>query len=122
MLANRANLVKSVIYLKSGEFRTRPLTSDSTHNAPTTFVKANGNVSIFTNKGFVKLNKSKYSGKLILVPKDDDRFSILEEIGIEEYLPGVIEGEMPIKWKDDALQAQVIAARTFAIYKRKINR
>ena len=74
-----------------------------------------------SNKGFVKLNKSKYCGKLILVPKDDDRFSILEEIGIEEYLPGVIEGEMPIKWNDDALQAQVIAARTYAIYKRKIN-
>jgi len=121
MLANRANLVKSVIYLKSGEFRTRPLTSDSIHNASTTFVKANGNVSILTNKGFVKLNKSKYCGKLILVPKDDDRFSILEEIGIEEYLPGVIEGEMPIKWNDNALQAQVIAARTYAIYQRKIN-
>ena len=123
ILANRANLIKSVIYLKSGEFRTRPLTSDSTHNAPTTLVKANGNVSIVTNvtnDGFVKLNKSKYSGKLIFVPKDDDRFSILEEIGVEEYLPGVIEGEMPIKWKDDALQAQVIAARTYAIYQRKI--
>ena len=120
LLANRANLIKSVMFLKSGNFRTRPLTPDSTHNAATTFVKANGNVSIFTNNGFVKLNKSKYCGKLVLVPKDDDRFSILEEIGIEEYLPGVIEGEMPSKWKDDALQAQVIAARTYAIYKRKI--
>jgi stage II sporulation protein D len=45
----------------------------------------------------------------------------LEEIGIEEYLPGVIEGEMPIMWNDEALQAQVIAVRTYAIYKRKIN-
>ena len=123
ILANRANLIKSVMYLKSGEFRIRPLTTDSTHNVPTTLVKANGNVSIVTNVtngGFVKLNKSEYCGKLIFVPKDDDRFSILEEIGIEEYLPGVIEGEMPIKWKDDALQAQVIAARTYAIYQRKI--
>ncbi len=120
VLINRANLIESNIYLKSGEFRTRPLTSDSTHNAPTTFVKANGNVTVFTNNGFVKLNKTKYSGKLILVPKGNDRFSILEEIGIEEYLPGVIEGEMPIKWKDDALQAQVIAARTYTLYQRKI--
>jgi stage II sporulation protein D len=120
ILADRKSLKKSVIYLKSGDFRTRPLTSDSAHNAPTTFVKANGNVNIFTNNGFVQLNKSKYSGKLILVPKDNDRFSILEEIGIEEYLPGVIEGEMPIMWNDDALQAQVIAIRTYAIYKRKI--
>jgi stage II sporulation protein D len=120
ILVGREKLKKSVIYLKSGDFRTRPLTSDSAHNAPTTFVKANGNVSIITNNGFVQLNKFKYCGKLILVPKDNDRFSILEEIGIEEYLPGVIEGEMPIMWNDDALQAQVIAVRTYAIYKRKI--
>ncbi|MGR3293444.1 MAG: SpoIID/LytB domain-containing protein [Candidatus Scalindua sp.] len=122
ILADRENLKKSVIYLKSGDFKTRPLTSDSAHNAPTTFIKANGNVSIYTNNGFVKLNKLKYCGKLILVPKDNDRFSILEEIGIEEYLPGVIEGEMPIMWNDDALQAQVIAVRTYAIYKIKIKR
>ena len=121
ILADRENLKKSVMYLKSGDFRTRPLASDSTHNTPTTFVKTNGNVSIFTNKGFVELNESKYCGKLILVPNEDNRFSILEEIGIEEYLPGVIEGEMPIMWNDDALQAQVIAVRTYAIYKRKIN-
>ncbi|MCR4290279.1 MAG: SpoIID/LytB domain-containing protein [Candidatus Scalindua sp.] len=121
ILADRDNLKKSVMYLESGDFRTRPLTSDSTHNTSTTFVKANGNVSIFTNKGFVELNKSKYCGKLILVPKEDNRFSIVEEIGIEEYLPGVIEGEMPIMWNDDALQAQAIAVRTYAIYKRKIN-
>ncbi len=119
ILSNRANLIKSVIYIKSGEFRTKPLIPDSTHNAPTTLVKANGNISIDTNDGFVKLNKLKYSGKLIFVPKGNDRFSVLEEIGIEEYLPGVIEGEMPIKWKDDALQAQAIAARTYAIYQRK---
>lgn len=112
-------MIRSVIYLKSGEFWTRPLPSDSTHQAPTTFVKANGNITVFTNNSFIKLNKSKYCGKLILVPKEDNRFSILEEIGIEEYLPGVIEGEMPIKWKDDALQAQAIAARTYAIYQRK---
>ena len=120
ILVGRENLKKSVMYFKSGDFRTRLLTSDSTNNTPTTFVKANGNVSIFSNKGFVGLNKSKYCGKLILVPKEDDRFSILEEIGIEEYLPGVIEGEMPMMWNDDALQAQAIAIRTYTIYKRKM--
>ncbi len=120
ILANRSDLINSVVYLKSGEFRTRPLTSDSKLKDPTTFAKANGNVSIISKDGFVRLNKSKYCGKLVLVPKENDRFSILEEIGIEKYLPGVVEGEMPIKWKDDALQAQVIAARTYAIYQKKI--
>ncbi len=120
ILADRENLKKSILYLKSGDFRTKPLASEPTHNAPSNFIKANGNVSIFTSKGFVKLKKSKYCGKLILIPKEDDRFSILEEIGLEEYLPGVVEGEMPMMWNDDALQAQVIAVRTYVIYKRKI--
>ena len=120
ILASRTNLPKSVIFLKSGEFRIRPQTSHSTSQASTTFVKTNSNVGIVSDNGFIKIDKSKYRGKLILVPEIKDRFTVLEEIGIEEYLPGVIEGEMPTLWQDDAIQAQVIAARTYAIYQKKI--
>ncbi|GAX59763.1 sporulation protein and related proteins [Candidatus Scalindua japonica] len=120
ILSNKENLTKSVIYLKSGNFRIKSLTSGSTLDVPATFAKADGNVTVFSDNGFVKLNKLKYSGKLIFVPDNNNRFSILEEIGVEEYLPGVIEGEMPIKWNDDALQAQAIAIRTYAIYQRKV--
>lgn len=96
-----------------------PQASYSTPEASTTFVKTSSNVGIVSDKGFIKIDKSKYRGKLILVPQNEDRFSVLEEIGIEEYLPGVIEGEMPTMWRDDAIQAQVIAARTYAIYQKK---
>jgi stage II sporulation protein D len=119
ILASRTNLPKSVIFLKSGEFRIMPQTSYSTPEASTTFVKTSSNVGIVSDKGFIKIDKSKYRGKLILVPQNEDRFSVLEEIGIEEYLPGVIEAEMPTMWRDDAIQAQVIAARTFAIFQKK---
>ena len=120
ILASRTKLPKSVIFLKSGEFRIRPQTSHSSSEASTTFVKTNSNVGIISDNGFIKIDKSKYRGKLILVPQNKDRFSVLEEIGIEEYLPGVIEGEMPTLWQNDAIQAQVIAARTYAIYQKKI--
>jgi len=120
ILASSASLPKSVIFLKSGEFRIKPQSSQSTSEASTTFVKTNSNVGIVSDNGFIKIDKSKYRGKLILVPEITDRFTVLEEIGIEEYLPGVIEGEMPTLWQDDAIQAQVIAARTYAIYKKKI--
>ncbi len=119
ILASRANLPKSVIFLKSGEFRIRPQASHSTSEASTTFVKTNSNVGIVSDNGFIKIDKSKYRGMLILVPQKKGRFSVLEEIGIEEYLPGVIEREMPTLWRDDAIQAQVIAARTYAIYQKK---
>jgi stage II sporulation protein D len=120
ILASRANLPKSVIFLESGEFRIKPLSSYSTSEASTTFVKTNSNVGIVSDNGFIRIDKSKYRGKLILVPEIKDRFTVLEEIGIEEYLPGVIEEEMPTLWQDDAIQAQVIAARTYAIYQKKI--
>ncbi len=121
ILASRTNLPKSVIFLKSGEFRIRPQASHSASKNSTTFVKTNTNVGIVSDNGFIKIDKSKYRGKLILVPQKQDRFSVLEEIGIEEYLPGVIEEEMPTLWQDDAIQAQVIAARTYAIYQKKTN-
>jgi stage II sporulation protein D len=120
ILVSGTNLPKSVIFLKSGEFRIKPQASYSTSEASTTFVKTSSNVGIVSDKGFIKIDKSKYRGKLILVPQNKERFSVLEEIGIEEYLPGVIEGEMPTMWQDDAIQAQVIAARTYAIYQKKI--
>jgi stage II sporulation protein D len=120
ILVSKSNLPRSVIFLKSGEFRIKPQASYSTSEASTTFVKTSSNVGIVSDKGFIKIDKSKYRGKLILVPQNKERFSVLEEIGIEEYLPGVIEGEMPTMWRDDAIQAQVIAARTYAIYQKKI--
>lgn len=119
ILARRPRLNRSVIYFKSGEYRTRPIKTDSTYKDFTTFVKSNESVSIVTENGFIKLNELRYRGKLIFVPRGNNRFSVLEEIGIEDYLPGVIEGEMPIRWNDDAIQAQVIAARSYAIYQIK---
>jgi len=119
ILAIKTHLPKSVIYLQSGEFRIRPQASYSTPEASTTFVKTNSNVGIVSDNGFIKIDKLKYRGKLILVPQNKDRFSVLEEIGIEEYLPGVIEGEMPTLWREEAIQAQVIAARTYALYQKK---
>ena len=37
---------------------------------------------------------------------------------LEEYLPGVVAGEMPAAFSIDALRAQAAAARTYALYKK----
>lgn len=42
------------------------------------------------------------------------------EINIEEYVKGVIAGEMPISFDIEALKAQAVAARTYAL--RRINK
>ncbi len=40
----------------------------------------------------------------------------VEEIGIDEYLYGVVSSEMPANFEEEALKAQAIVARTYTIY------
>src|SRR5207247_2378135 len=40
---------------------------------------------------------------------------VLNQLGLDDYVRGVIAGEMPSSWAPAALQAQAIAARTYAI-------
>ena len=41
----------------------------------------------------------------------------IESLDMEEYLVGVVAGEMPASFENEALKAQAIAARTYAYYK-----
>ncbi len=41
----------------------------------------------------------------------------VEEMEFEEYLKGVVAGEMEVDWPEDALAAQAILARTFTLQK-----
>ncbi len=40
----------------------------------------------------------------------------LREMALEDYLPGVVAAEMPASFPEEALKAQAVAARTFALY------
>jgi stage II sporulation protein D len=46
---------------------------------------------------------------------------IVIEIEIEEYIMGVVAGEMPAEFQTEALKAQAVAARTYLLYKLKKN-
>lgn len=54
------------------------------------------------------------------VPKvtiKDSKTSDEHIINLEDYVVGVVAGEMPASFKNEALKAQAIAARTYAAYK-----
>lgn len=42
-------------------------------------------------------------------------FEIVNDIGIEEYVKGVVAAEMPVSFEMEALKAQAVAARTYAL-------
>ena len=56
--------------------------------------------------------------KIKLAIKDTSTGNITN-IDLEEYVIGVIAGEMPASFEIEALKAQAIASRTYAIYKMK---
>lgn len=43
------------------------------------------------------------------------RLQIIDVVGLDAYLLGVVPGEMPKEWPEAALQAQAVAARSYAL-------
>jgi stage II sporulation protein D len=56
-----------------------------------------------------------YRGDLV-VHLTGGKLSVVNEIPIEDYLIGTLPGEMSPGWELDALRAQAVAARTYALY------
>lgn len=57
-----------------------------------------------------------YRGQLRLSAVSDQRFSVVNQVELEDYLGGVIGSEMPASWDLAALQTQAIASRTYVLY------
>jgi stage II sporulation protein D len=55
-----------------------------------------------------------YRGGLLLQPTGG-ALQVINVLGLDDYVRGVISGEMPSSWAPAALQAQAVAARTYAI-------
>lgn len=58
-----------------------------------------------------------YRGDLRIYPQDAGGFDVYNFVPMEEYLRSVVPRESPASWQPAALQAQAVAARTYAWYK-----
>ena len=52
--------------------------------------------------------------------KSADLADLIGHMEMEEYLAGVLPSEMPASWPLEALKAQAVAARTYALYRRQM--
>ncbi|MFO0082338.1 MAG: SpoIID/LytB domain-containing protein [Phycisphaerales bacterium] len=71
----------------------------------------------------VIVNGTRYPGVIELSIRSDlpaGSFDVIEHVGIEDYLRGVVSAEMFRTWPLAAFQAQAVAARSYAIH--EINR
>ncbi len=55
-----------------------------------------------------------YRGALMLHPGSGG-LSAINDVGLEDYLRGVVPSEMPSAWSEEALKAQSVAARSYAL-------
>ncbi|MEI8172588.1 MAG: SpoIID/LytB domain-containing protein [Deltaproteobacteria bacterium] len=62
------------------------------------------------------LNGQPYRGKFRILKNPKGGMDVVNVLGIEAYLYGVIPKEMSPQWFPEALRAQAIAARTYALY------
>ncbi|MEX0587870.1 MAG: SpoIID/LytB domain-containing protein, partial [Cyanobium sp.] len=64
--------------------------------------------------GTLLVNGSPYGGRLRLI-RDSEGLRLVNHIGLETYIAGVVGAEMPTSWSMEALRAQAVAARSYAL-------
>ena len=67
----------------------------------------------------IQVNGKGYRGWVEIRKKKNGLLLVVNELDIEEYLKGVVAAEIPPDWEFEALKAQAIASRTYAIYQKQ---
>ncbi len=75
---------------------------------------------IFTSRhgGPIQLNQRPYRGQ-IRIQKRAAGLLVINQIDLEQYLLGVVPAEMPPAWPMEALKAQAVISRTYALYRKQ---
>lgn len=66
------------------------------------------------DSGTVLIDGSEYRGSARFL-LNDTGLTVINYVDLEDYLKGVVPGEMPHSWPTEALKAQAVCARNFAL-------
>jgi stage II sporulation protein D len=64
----------------------------------------------------VRYKQRRYRGELEILLSESGRLSVVNVVPLEEYLLGVVPAEMPSGWEPEALKAQAVVSRTYAVF------
>lgn len=73
------------------------------------------NLCIRPGYGNLRLDKKDYRGCMIFIRENSGLMTVINKLNLEEYLYSVLGREMSPSWPTEALKAQAICARTYAI-------
>ncbi len=101
--------LSGVITLRSSSGRTI-----GSYRSPLVIGGANGGLRLFGKSGNAAKDGT-YRGNLEVRASALGGVSAINALNIEDYVRGVVAGEMPSGWPQEALRAQAVAARTYAL-------
>jgi SpoIID/LytB domain protein len=64
-------------------------------------------------------SSGRYRGSLVMLRGAAGGVTAINRLKVDHYVRGVVAGEMPSSWHPEALKAQAVAARTYALATRK---
>jgi stage II sporulation protein D len=76
-------------------------------------------VRVRSDDGSVQVNGRSYRGTVEVRKRRNGSLLVVNDLDIEDYLLGVVAEEMPYDWEPEALKAQAVVARTFALYQKR---
>ena len=65
------------------------------------------------------IDSGRYRGTMVLRPGALGGVTAINTLPIDDYVQGVVPGEVPSSWDPNALRAQAVAARTYALATRQ---
>ncbi|MEY3298169.1 MAG: hypothetical protein RLZZ597_1429 [Cyanobacteriota bacterium] len=70
-----------------------------------------------TGDGYIFIDDAWYRGRVLVMPSGG-KVTAVNWVDLEEYLYSVLGAEMPASWPQEALKAQAVAARSYALHRR----
>ncbi len=78
-------------------------------------------LSITSKLETIKYKGSSYHGEVRLHRMPGRKILVVNTLPLEEYLVGLVTSEMPADWHAEALKAQSVVARTYALFQKKMH-
>lgn len=69
----------------------------------------------------IYINKRIFRGQVDIIREQDLTLTVVNHIEVDDYVKGVLYNEISNKWPLEAIKAQAVVSRTFALYNAKIN-
>ncbi|HVL90104.1 MAG TPA: SpoIID/LytB domain-containing protein [Actinomycetota bacterium] len=111
----RAAISGSQVVVQKSSSRNGPWTTLATASGPAEFRPGSEPLGLVWASGAVTYYRGTMEARL---PGGSNSMLAINDLGLEHYLYGVVPREMPATWAAEAVRAQSVAARTYAVHKK----